>query len=132
LLAALDAAAATAPRDVDALAAMFDAHVGFVVDHPGVPRLIFHALQDPADTDAKTEVRALLQAYRQRLLQHLASAAARGELRAGIDPAAAAMLFVGTVQGLVMQAMSAGAVAGIAGQAGVVFALYRRALVEAA
>lgn len=132
LLAALDAAAAQAPGAIDALAAMFEAHVGFVADHPGVPRLVFHELQNPDDTDAKTEVRALLQAYRQRLLQCLDGAGARSELRPGTDAAAAATLFVGMVQGLVMQSMAAGAVAGIADQAGAVFALYRRALVEAA
>jgi TetR/AcrR family transcriptional regulator len=44
-----------------AVEAMFHAHVEFVIAHPGVPRFIFHELQQPADSAAKQEVRAVLQ-----------------------------------------------------------------------
>jgi HlyD family secretion protein len=50
---------------------MFRAHVDFVIAHPGVPRFIFHELQQPADSAAKSEVRAVLQGYRKLLLGHL-------------------------------------------------------------
>ena len=62
----------------------------------------------PQDTAVKREVRALLQAYRRLLLQLLDDAAQRGDLPADVDRDAAATLFVGTVQGLVMQSMIAG------------------------
>lgn len=132
LLEALDAAAAGAPRAIDALRAMFDAHIGFVVAHPGVPRVIFHELQNPVDSPVKREVRALLQQYRQRLLQRLEAAARQGEVASGIDLDAAATLFVGMLQGLVMQAMAAGRISAMTAQAGPVFTLYRRALGGAA
>ena len=59
---------------IEALGAMFKAHIGFVVTHPGVPRLIFHELQRPADSPIKQEVRNLLQV----LPQAAAQSAGRG------------------------------------------------------
>ena len=61
-----------------ALEAVFKAHVAFVASHPGVPRLIFHELQQPADSAVKQEVRTLLQAYRKLLMGLLGAAAAAG------------------------------------------------------
>jgi len=107
LLAALGAAAAGATQPLQALEAVFKAHLRFVVAHPGVPRIIFHELQSPQETAIRQEVRNLLQAYRQLLLRLLDEAARRGELAPGVDRDAAATLFLGTVQGLVMQSMSA-------------------------
>ena len=51
---------------------------------------------------------------------------ARGELHADLDPEAAATLFIGTVQGLVMQSMLADDVARIRSDAPGVFAIYLR------
>ena len=93
LLAAIGAAAASATQPLPA--------------PPDVPRIIFHELQNPRETAIRQEVRSLLQGYRQ-LLQHLLDEAARrGVLAPGVDRDAAATLFLGTVQGLVMQSMSA-------------------------
>lgn len=82
-LAALEAAAGSAETPLDALAAVFRAHLRFVATYPGVPRVIFHELQEPQDTAVKREVRALLQAYHQLLLQLLDSAARRSGGRSG-------------------------------------------------
>jgi TetR/AcrR family transcriptional regulator len=61
LLQSLEAVAGAAATPLDALSGIFHAHVGFVIAHPGVPRLIFHELQQPADSATKQEVRAVLQ-----------------------------------------------------------------------
>lgn len=131
LQAAIEAAAGTSESPIDALGAVFKAHIGFVVAHPGVPRLIFHELQRPADSPVKQEVRKLLKAYRKLLRRLLDAAAARGDLHADVDADAAATLFVGIVQGLVMQSMVAGSTASMKAQAGPVFAIYRRGICEA-
>ena len=73
-------------------------------------------------------MRTLLQAYRSLLLQLLGEAARRGELAAGVDTEAAATLFVGTVQGLVMQSLMAGYGKLLRADAPGVFAIYRRGL----
>ena len=126
LLTTLDDAAQTAATPLQALAAVFHAHVGYVRAHPGVPRSIFHELQQAADSAAKQEVRALLQAYRSLLLRLFEEAVEAGQLPAGLDRDAAATLFVGIVQGLVMQSMLTGKPAAMKAQADSVFALYLR------
>ena len=128
LLQALEAAAAGAATPRDALCAMFRAHVGFVIAHPGVPRLIFHELQQPQDSPVKQEVRALLQAYRRLLLDGLGQAVARGQARADLDLDAAATTFVGLVQGLVMQSMLGGRAEAMRAPSERVLALYLRTL----
>lgn len=128
LLAQLDAAAASAASPLAALEAMFMAHVGFVASHPGVPRMLFGELQRPGDTLPKRMAQTLTQGYAQRLRGHLAAGIACRELDPGLDLDAAATLFIGTVQGLVMQSLIAGDVARIHRDAPGVFAIYRRGI----
>jgi AcrR family transcriptional regulator len=131
LLQALQSAAAEAATPLDALSAVFLAHVDFVVEHTGVPRLIFHELQQPVDSATKQEVRAVLQGYRKLLLDILAQAMKHGQVRPDLDREAATTAFVGLIQGLVMQAMLTGRPGAMRQQADRVFALYRRGLEEA-
>jgi len=131
LLAALTQSAQAAPTPLAGLEAVFRTHVAFVASHPGVPRLIFHELQQPADSAVKQEVRTLLQAYRQLLMSLLGAAAQRGEVAADLNREAAATLFVGIVQGLVMQSMLSGKPVTLKTQADRVFAIYLRGIGEA-
>jgi AcrR family transcriptional regulator len=82
---------------------VFLAHVDFVARHPGVPRILFHELQRPADSAFHDRVRRMVGAYRQRLCALMIVAKERGQLPSGLDEEAAAVLFLGTVQGLVVQ-----------------------------
>jgi AcrR family transcriptional regulator len=95
----------TSPRAV--LRSIFDGHLAFVRAHPGVPRLIFAELQRPDDTAAKQVVRDFLKAYARRLAGWIRRGQNAGEIDAGIDPPAAAALFIGSIQGLVMQSLLA-------------------------
>lgn len=128
LLFTLRAEAQQAPCPVDALRRVFDAHVAFVVAHPGVPRMIFHELQQPEDSPLKQQVRLLMQGYRQLLLGLLNEAAQRGDLVPELDASAAATLFLGIVQGLVMQSMMSGQISTMHAQAPRVFQLFLRAI----
>lgn len=124
LLQSLNDAAQQATTPLDALRRVFDAHVDFVVNFPGVPRVIFHELQQAADSPLKQQVRGLMQGYRQLLLGLLKSAVQRGDAAADLDAPAAATLFVGIVQGLVMQSMLSGHIATMRAEAPRVFHLY--------
>ncbi len=115
---------------LDALAAMFRAHVDFVTEHPGVPRVIFQELQQPGDSAVKQAVRGLLQDYRSLLHRQLAQAVAKAEVPADLDQDAAATLFIGIVQGLVMQSMLSGMPGQMPAQAERIFTLYLRGLRE--
>jgi TetR/AcrR family transcriptional regulator len=130
LMSTLEAAASASDSPMTALGAVFKAHIGFVLANPGVPRLIFHELQRPSDSPIRQEVRTLLKAYRKLLRRLLDAAASRGELSPVADLDAAATLFVGLVQGLVMQSMVAGKSASMKAQADAVFAIYRRGICE--
>jgi TetR/AcrR family transcriptional regulator len=128
LLAELDSAARAETSAVLSLEAVFHAHMAFAIAHPGAPRVIFHELQHPADSPAKQEVRALLQAYRQLLLVHFKGGMKSGELPTGLDPESAATLFVGIVQGLVMQSMLTGKPAAMKAQGDGAFRIYLRGI----
>ncbi len=111
-----------------ALKAVFMAHVDFVVAHPGVPRVIFQELQHAQDTALKARVRGLMQQYRRLLMGVLERAQEQRLLAPSSDLQAAAVLFVGSIQGLVMQSLISGDVRAMAQQAPAVFAIYLRGL----
>ncbi len=128
LLARVDAAAEGVASPVAALEAVFMAHVDFVTEHPGVPRMLFGELQRQGETLPKRIVQTLIRRYGERLHRLLEAGKAQGELDAGLNADAAVVLFIGTIQGLVMQSLLAGDVARIRRDAPGVFAIYRRGI----
>ena len=88
--------------------AAFIAHVAFVAANPGVPRVMFHELQYPGDSPVRAEVRAMITGYRKRLAVLFTEAKAAGALPADLDVTLAPVLFIGAVQGLVIQSALAG------------------------
>ncbi len=130
LLARVDEAAQGAASPAAALEAIFMAHIDFVAAHPGVPRMLFGELQHPGETLPKRTVQTLIQRYGERLRSLLAAGKAGGELDADLDVDAAAVLFIGTIQGLVMQSMLVEDPARIRRDARGVFSIYRRGIVS--
>lgn len=128
LLDRVDRAAAGIESPVAAMRAMFMTHVGFVVEHPGVPRMMFGELQRAEPTAAKRMVQTLIESYGQRLHALLEAGKAGGELSATLDCEAAATLFIGTIQGLVMQSLLAGDVTRMRSDAARVFDIYCRGI----
>ncbi|MDO8905748.1 TetR/AcrR family transcriptional regulator [Hydrogenophaga sp.] len=128
LLARLHAAATAQAQPLAALRAVFMAHVEFVVEQPGVPRVIFQELQRPEDTPLKACVRRLMQTYRTLLNGLLQQAQAAQQLTPGTDLPAAAVLFIGSVQGLVMQSLLNGQVRSMRVLAPAVFDLFQQAI----
>jgi AcrR family transcriptional regulator len=124
--------AATGPGPLQALQAIFAAHVNFVMEHPGVPRVIFQELQHANDTPIKARVRNLMQHYRMLVMDLLQRAQAQNLLVSGTDLQAAAVLFLGAVQGLVLQSLFSGQVQSMAAQAPGVFAIYLRGIARGA
>lgn len=128
LLARIDMAAEGIDSPVAAMEAMFMSHVEFVIEHPGVPRMMFGELQRTDASAAKRMVQTLMMRYRERLQRLIASGMSGGELSVALDEEAAATLFIGTIQGLVMQSLMAGDVARMRQDAPRVFAIYRRGI----
>ena len=128
LLATVDKAAAGAASPAAALEAMFMTHIDFVAKHPGVPRMLFAELQRAGETLAKRMVQTLVRQYEQRLRRLMEAGKTQHELDPELNVDAAAVLFIGTIQGLVMQSLLAGKVSRIRSDAPAVFAIYRRGI----
>ena len=128
LLGRVDKAIEAAPSPIAALEAAFMAHIDFVVKHPGVPRILFGELQREEVSPAKLVVRRLIRDYSSRLKRLVEDGKARGELATELDADAATTLFIGSIQGLVMQSLIAGSVKAIRTHAPGVFAVYRRGI----
>ncbi len=128
LLPRLDRAAAGEASPLAALQAMFMSHVAFVVEHPGVPRMLFSELQHAEPTPARRVAETLMQRYAERVRAQIDAGKACGEIAADVDPQAAAALFIGSVQGLVMQSMLSGRLQRVRSGAPGMFALIRRGI----
>ena len=128
LLGRIDRAAQAAASPRAAMQAVFMAHVDFVAAHPGVPRLILSELQRAGDTLPKRMVQTLISGYSKRQHQLIHQGLAQGELRADLDVQAAATLFIGTVQGLVMQSLITSDMERMRADAPRVFAIYQRGI----
>ncbi len=126
LLARIDRAAEGLESPLAAMQAMFMSHVEFVVEHPGVPRMMFGELQRPDLSPAKRMAQTLIQGYAERVRARIEQGKATGEIAAEVDTHAAAILFIGTIQGLVMQSLLSGDIQRILVDAPGVFAIYQR------
>ena len=122
LLARFDAVSGVTP--IERLRAMFATHIDFVVTHPGVPRILFGELQRDGDAQGKMCVRALMAAYRERVTNLLTEAKTRSLVAERVDISAASTMFLGMVQGLVMQAMAASDFTTMPAVSGRLFDLY--------
>jgi len=128
LLARVDNAAQKAKSPLEALEAIFMAHIDFVVKHAGVPRILFSELQRADDTQAKRVVRTLLARYGERLQTLMEQGKAQGELAPEVNTTAAVALFIGTIQGLIVQSLLAGKGWSMQTKAAKVFAIYLRGI----
>ena len=128
ILSRLDKAADTASSPAAAVEAMFMAHVDFVIEYPGVPRILFGELQRAEQTAPKRMAQTLIRRYRERLRRIIEAGKTAGEFSPTLDVEAAITLLIGTLQGLVMQSLLAGDVARIRRDAPRVLAIYRRGI----
>lgn len=128
LLGRIEKSASRNTSPLAALEAMFMAHVEFVSAYPGVPRMLFGELQRAAETPAKRAVQIIIKQYSERLASLIDRGKALGEVAPEIDTGAAATLFIGTIQGLVMQSLLAGSVKRIRREAPGAFAIYSRGI----
>lgn len=128
LLGKIEKLAARNASPLAALEAMFMAHVDFVCEHPGVPRMLFGELQRAADAPAKRAAQIMIRQYGERLAAVIERGKSLGEVALQVDTSAAATLFIGTIQGLVMQSLLAGNVERIRTEAPGAFAIYSRGI----
>ena len=115
---------------IDALQAVFLTHIDFVSNHPGVPRMLFGELQRAEDTMPKKTARRLLQKYAERVSFLIEKGKSEKLICPNIDTTAAVTFFIGSIQGLVMQALLAGEFKSMQDKALGVFIIFRKGIVN--
>ncbi|SFR56475.1 transcriptional regulator, TetR family [Marinobacter daqiaonensis] len=113
-----------------ALEAMFLAHIRFIARNPGIPRLMLGELQKPGNRPAKRIVRQTLSNYRQKVITLINRGVGQQCITATIDTEAAAVLYLGAIQGLVVQAMIGGDIQSLEQTAPRIFRLYSASFQE--
>ncbi|MEW6413627.1 MAG: TetR/AcrR family transcriptional regulator [Pseudomonadota bacterium] len=97
--------AAEQGRDpLDALARMFTAHIDFIAAHPAIPRVLTSDHLHTRSQPLRQLVTEIMLSYEARVAGLLEAAKAGGLARADLDAHAAATLYIGMIQGLVLQA----------------------------
>lgn len=110
------------------LEAMLAAHVDFVIERPGVPRILFGELQRAGDTPTKAIARQLMAGYRARVARDLHAARDAGEIADAADIEAATILFLAMMQGMVMQGLAMDDFSTMPALADRLFGLFRQSL----
>lgn len=128
LLSRVDQAANAAGSPLAALEAMFVSHVDFVAEYPGAPRMVLGELQRAEATPAKRAVQTLVQLYGERLHRLIVQGKSCGEISPALDSEAAVTMFMGMIQGLVVQSLMTGDIEPMRKDALSVFAIYRRGI----
>jgi AcrR family transcriptional regulator len=103
LMGVLGNAAAQGRDPLDALERMFFAHVEFISRHPAIPRVLMSEHLHRRSSALRRLVTEILLGYETKIDGLLADAQAQGLARADLDTHAAATLYIGMIQGLVLQ-----------------------------
>ena len=102
-MAVLGRAAAAGRDPLDALERMFFAHIDFIAAHPAIPRVLTSEHLHARSSALRTLVTEIVLAYEAKIAALLEAARQQGLARADLDSHAAATLYIGMIQGLVLQ-----------------------------
>lgn len=82
---------------------MFFAHIAFIADHPAIPRILTSEYLHGRSTVLRRLLAETMLDYETKIAGLLADARTQGLVRADLDIHAAATLYLGMIQGLVLQ-----------------------------
>jgi AcrR family transcriptional regulator len=103
LMGVLARAAAQGSNPLDALQRMFFAHIDFIASHPAIPRMLMSEHLHGRSALLRQLVTEIMLGFESRVAGLLNHAKAQGLARADLDAHAAATLYIGMIQGLVLQ-----------------------------
>jgi AcrR family transcriptional regulator len=103
LMAVLARAAAGGRDPLDALERMFFAHIAFISGNPAIPRVLTSEHLHRRSPALRQLVTEIMLAYEAKIAGLLQAAQEKGLARADLDAHAAATLYIGMIQGLVLQ-----------------------------
>mgnify|MGYP000966401415 FL=1 len=128
LLERADQASLSASNPLEGLEAVFSAHISFIAEYPGVPGIFFGELQRSEESPARKQARVLMEKYGGRILRMLDTGKEAGLIDEQVESRVAAGLFIGMIQGLVLQSHLSGTAASVSRNAAGVFALFQRGI----
>lgn len=103
LMSVVDMAAEQGSDPLDSLEKVFFAHLGFVDKVPAIPKLVFTDQLLKKNPKIRELIRSILADYEAKVTGLLAQARAQNLVRPDLDEHAAAVMFTGIIQGLVMR-----------------------------
>ncbi|HUW27584.1 MAG TPA: TetR/AcrR family transcriptional regulator [Sulfuriferula sp.] len=128
LMAAVGRAAEQGRDPLDALERMFFAHIAFIAKHPAIPRVLVSEHLHGRSSALRNLIGEIMGSYEQKIADLLAAAKIQGLARPDLDEHAAATLYIGMIQGLVLQASIFRGKRKLANEAGKVFPVYLHAI----
>ena len=103
LMKMLDKAAAEATDPLNAVERMFFAHIRFISKHPAIPRLMFSELLHKKSSKLRQLIQGIIAGYEAKISGLLEEAKSQSLVPADLDSQSASVLYIGMIQGLVMQ-----------------------------
>lgn len=103
LMKVLDKAAADATDPLNAIERMFFAHIAFISKHPAIPRLLFSELLHKKNSKLRQLIEGIISGYEAKIADLLDAAKSQSLVPDDLDSQSAAVLYIGMIQGLVMQ-----------------------------
>lgn len=103
LVGGLGRAAEQGHDPLGALQHMFFAHIAFITAHPAIPRILTSEHLHGRSTVLRRLVTETMLDYETKIAALLSDAKAQGQARVDLDVHAAATLYLGMIQGLVLQ-----------------------------
>lgn len=103
LMKVLDKAAADAADPLNAIERMFFAHIAFISKHPAIPRLLFSELLHKKNSKLRQLIEGIISGYEAKIANLLDAAKSQSLVPDDLDSQSAAVLYIGMIQGLVMQ-----------------------------
>jgi AcrR family transcriptional regulator len=104
LMKVLDKAASGASDPLDAVERMFFAHIAFIGKHPAIPRLLFSELLHKKNSKLRQLIQEIISGYEAKIAGLLEAAKSQSLAAGDLDSKSAAVLYIGMIQGLVIQA----------------------------
>lgn len=103
LMKVLDKAAADATDPLNAIECMFFAHIAFISKHPAIPRLLFSELLHKKNGKLRQLIEGIISGSEAKIAGLLDAAKSQSLVPDDLDSQSAAVLYIGMIQGLVMQ-----------------------------
>lgn len=103
LMSVLEKAAAEAADPLNAIERMFFAHILFINKHPAIPRLLFSEMLHKKNGKLRALIQSIISGYETKIATLLDAAKEQGSVSNELDSQHAAVLYIGMIQGLVMQ-----------------------------